>query len=61
MNSVAYKSFYVFYDYPLRACGTHSKGHDCLGLGPSMAVRLSPSVATDAISMGTTSPYQEWW
>jgi hypothetical protein len=35
-------------------CGTHSKGH----FAPSMAVRLSPSVATDALSMGTTSPYR---
>jgi hypothetical protein len=35
-----------------KAYGAHSKGH----FAPSMAVRLSPSVATDALSMGTISP-----
>jgi hypothetical protein len=42
------------FDCSVRLCGTHSKGH----FAPSMAVRLSPSVATDALSMGTTKPYQ---
>jgi hypothetical protein len=39
-----------------KAYGAHSKGHDCLEAGPSMAVRLSPSMATDALAMGTISP-----
>jgi hypothetical protein len=38
----------------VRPCGTHSKGH----FAPSMAVRLSPSVATDALSMGATRPHR---